>query len=102
MGFLSCSIGVEMKTPREFWIDMYAWTAHREEREVRPGNRICHVREVSPELDAAYLEAEKALEKIGEEFKRLLGGGDNDSELSERMEIAEIALAALRKARGDK
>lgn len=58
---------------REFWIDKVAFFATTRghyakyiayDSEMEKPKNLLHVREVSPELDAAYIEMEKALESI--------------------------------------
>lgn len=62
-------------------------------------------REVSPSLDAAYAECEKALEKLSRNFMPMINDpccerlGGNLGELRVRKLWADEALAALRKAR---
>lgn len=74
---------------REFWIDLYSWTAHRTKEEIPVTNKVLQVREVSPAMDVAWDACERALLCIVQET-----GTPYAREASE-------ALAILRKARGE-
>lgn len=84
---------------REFWIGAAGKITGRPS-----GNYddMLHVREVSPELDAAYAECERALRECLEN-----ASVDNPSKstcmdaLISVVELSETALAALKRARGE-
>lgn len=96
-----------MTKPREFWIynDPEGHNDGVYEND-RPLEGCIHIREVSPELDAAYAECEKALEAIMwinecrcDEVYTGRKMHEPNAICGELDEVKE-ALAALKKARG--
>lgn len=85
---------------REFWLDIATpygdpcdfvseGTPHS-----HPSVTNIHVREVSPELDAAYIDCYRAL-------NRIVNPGSNKMTLDKAVFIASEALATIKKARGE-
>lgn len=77
---------------REFWITTGVLTNRLEVKCMNDQPILCdnlHVREVSPELDAAYAECERAFEEI-----KIVTGTS-----TKQWHIANDALAAIKKAR---
>jgi hypothetical protein len=78
---------------------------------IRNQTVILHVREVSPELDAAYAECEEAIEFYSEWYARTLknnemvkkqGGNGSFGHVQHDVDIhLRNALAALKKAKGE-
>jgi hypothetical protein len=62
---------------------------------------VINVREVSPELDLAYAECEKALQAISEKVSADWSPQEMLSALRHDEHEATYALAALKKARGE-
>jgi hypothetical protein len=84
---------------REFWVYKYDESdtealVYDEQKE----NSI-HLREVSPELEAAYKECIETLKKIERDCE--CGQGNKCYHGAHYQMIAEKALAALKKARGE-
>lgn len=86
-----------MSKQREFWIEYPATEpaiVHNKQPSIKPLTlSLIPVREVSPELDAAYAECEKALQTV-------LGQPFNGSWDAQAVFVMNV-LAALKKARGE-
>jgi hypothetical protein len=82
---------------REFWLTWEHIGGEplivANEKSPLASNTFMHVRQVSPELDAAWAECERALEQVTI-FHHLTGENCNCDQCN--------ALAALKKARGEK
>lgn len=88
--------------PREFWLAHYQ-TTKRQDRwhgfntdDIEGYGPLVHVREVKPELDAAYAECEMALKKSMDSCDC---EKNKDHNYTCSIVIANEALAALKKAR---
>lgn len=95
---------------REYWINEYENDVHEVGtpfyggKSGRDESPVIHVREVSPALDEAWLECERALEMLYKAGFEISGGvlpeyHAEEWELDEALGVAEKARAALKKAK---